>query len=654
MARTYIKPWTNPVVRGTSVSCWGRTYDFAGSILPSRVLSQRENILAAPFSVQIIVGGEAVRIENPHFSVVTADEEAVHYKTTATANNISLECLMTTEFDGMTRVDMTITPLKTIRVDSLDLIVPLKSEYAKLFHHSSIYPLYDWKWMEKRMNAGIVKPEGMKLPFVFHIWLGNDDRGIQLFSESDEAWSPADPDSAVTVTPANNVTTLRMNLLNDYVLKQPWKWTFGFIATPVKPFPSEFYTKHYSHMGGYGIESRDCVELPANAENPPSYLDMLHQWGVKCLGIHERWSDEQSLPRPKESDKPRLKSLIQACHDKGMQFVVYTGCYMGSKSPEYTRDWDTQPVGDNYQYQRPLRDNGDICRITCNNTGYPELLIKEYAKAFEEYGFDGLYLDGLTCPVPCNNTKHGCGYVGKNGEIKCTMPIWRTRELIKTLYRMVKDKSSPGPLVAHTSGSILLPALSFVDFYQDGEHMLAYRIGSKYFPEEAFRAQMAGHNFGIPAVHQPNPSIWLKNMEAERQRAITFCLLYDVLWFWHPEHQLDIWKAWDSFGMTSAKYVPFWRISELVSLSNARCDVRVSAYLDKGRGALFVVGNLGKSAQSFKLRIKRSGLGLDSACKLRARDEIIGGLELWVQGDEVTLTVPAGRFRMVSVQSLER
>jgi hypothetical protein len=237
MARTYIKPWTTPVIRGTAVSCWGRTYDYARNILPSRVLSQKDNILAAPFNVQIVVDRKVVGLENPHFSSVTADEEAVRYKTAATAGDITLECLITTEFDGTTRVDMTVTPLKPSRVDSLDLIVPLKCEYAKLFHHSSIYPLYDWQWMEKRMNAGIVKPEGMKLPFVFHIWLGNDDRGIQLFSESDEAWSPADPDSAITVSPANNVTTLRMNVLSDYILTQSWKWTFGFIATPVKPFP---------------------------------------------------------------------------------------------------------------------------------------------------------------------------------------------------------------------------------------------------------------------------------------------------------------------------------------------------------------------------------------------------------------------------------
>ena len=637
-------------MRGAAVSCWGRVYDYRGNFLPSRVVSQGDNILAAPVTVEIVVDHKPIRWERTQFTVSSVDDEAVHYRTTATAGDISIECLITTEFDGTTRVDMSVIPLRPTRIDSLDLVVPFKSSYATLFHHSSTYPLYDWKWMEKRMNAGAVGPEGMKLPFVFHIWLGNDDRGMQLFSESDEAWSPADPESAVTVTPTKGVTTLRMNALGNCLLAQSWKWTFGFIASPVKPFSKEFYTKHYSHMGSYGIERQRYGGLPADSEHPP-YLDVLHKWGVRNLGIHERWQEEQSLPRPKESDKPRLKSLIQACHNKGMQFTVYTGCYMGTKSREYTRDWDVQPVGDNYQYQRPLRDNGDICRITCNNTGYPELLVREYAKAFHEYGFDGLYMDGLTCPLPCNNTKHGCGYIGKDGKLQCTMPIWRTRELIKSLYRMVKDRIAPGSLVAHTSGSVLLPALSFADFYQDGEHMLAYRLGSEHFPEAAFRAEMAGHNFGIPAAHQPNPPIWLKNMDGERHRAITFCLLYDVLWFWHPEHQLDIWKAWDSFGMKHADYVPFWKTNELVSITKAESDVRVSAYLDKGRGALFVIGNLGMSARSVKLKFKRLGLGLDPFCKLRSRDEVIGGIDLWMQGDELTLNVPAGRFRMVSVQS---
>ena len=284
----------------------------------------------------------------------------------------------------------------------------------------------------------------------------------------------------------------------------------------------------------------------------------------------------------------------------------------------------------------------------CPNSGFPDLQVKLFDEAFKEYGFDGLYLDGPAASLPCNNMEHGCGYVGKDGKPHQTMPIWKPRETMKRLWRMVKSQPRPCIIVGHTSGSLTLPILSFVDKYLDGEHLLGWRkIGTDEYPEDILRAEMSGHNFGIPALQLP----LRERTDAEQERARTLCLLYDALMEWSPQSTWDIWRAYDSFGMDKVKWIPFWRSDGLASCGDS--DVRISAYLDKGRGALFVVANLGTEEAKVELVVKRSGLGLKAGRGLRARDEA-EGTDIEMSDDKVALTVKPGTFRLISIQAEKR
>lgn len=630
---------SSPRVDGDSVRCWGRAYEFRGTLLPSRVVTQGENVLDSPMHLAARANGAAVTWGASRFYVVGVDDRSVRFATHASGFCLSAECRYAVEFDGCTRVDLRLTAPRPVRLDSLDLLIPLRTRHAGLFHHSSVYPVYVWDWPRKRLNAGEVGPKGFTLPFVHHLWLGDDDRGLQVFAESDQPLAPADPESVVTVIPRGAVTCLKLNLLTGHRLSGTWEWSFGFMATPVKPYPGDRHDLRYCQYGKYGIEKNRADGQPADTDHPP-FLDELNRMGVRFVGYHESWSEEQSLPRPKNPDD--LVSLTKGCHDRGMGLAVYTGCYMSTSSREYSKDWDVMPFGDHYQYQRP--DNGHVCRVVCNNTPYPDLLLRLYAAAFKRYGLDGLYLDGLTCPLPCSNTKHGCGYVGRDGRVHPTMPIWRTRELMKGLDRIVHDQGKRGVIVSHTSSSILMPALAFADAYFEGEHLLSYmRIGSPEYPEALLRAEMCGRHFGVTGTQLPSG-----RTPEERERARTVCLLHDILMIWHPEHQADIWRAFDSFGAAGARWVPFWKVSSILAVTGGD-SVRVSAYVQQGRGALFVVGNLGVSEVTTALTVRRGAVGLRAGATLRARDEV-AGTPLDMRGDTLAVEVKAGTFRLVSVE----
>ena len=627
-AGAVMKPWTPVALKDRAVSCWGRTYSYDSSVLPSRIVTQRGNILASPVEIAAVVGGRRVQWGRASFKSLDSNAESARYVTRASSDKLSVECRFDTEFDGVTRVDLTVTPKGRVKLDSLDIVFPLKREYALLFHHYPAGPVFEWDWPKKQINSGTVPSTGLKLPFVFALWLGNDDRGIQIFSESDESWSPADPKSAITVSPRGE---LRLNVLANYDLSAKWSWSFGFVATPVKPFWMGHYRTHYCQSGTYGEEK-------SPGEGKPCGLDHLEKAGVNYLGCHEMWSDEQSLPRPKDPDQ--LRSLIKGCHERGIGLVLYTGTWMSTRSPEFNNDWRSKPIDDFFVYERG--DNHDKCYYMCTNSDFRDLQLKLYEEAFKEYGMDGLYLDGPAATLPCSNAVHGCGYVGKDGKRHCTMPIWKPRETMKRFHALVKGQPRPCIIVGHTSASITLPILSFVDVYLDGEHLLAWRkLGTDQYPEDIFRAEMIGRNFGIPAIQLP-----INGDETERERARTISLTYDVTMEWHYGHMVDIWRAWDRFGVYGSKWVPFWKSGGIAEIDKP--EFRVSAYVHRGRGALFVVANMGDAVSTAQVGIKRPGLGIAKQVPLGARDEC-SGESLPVQDDTVSVEVKSGSFRMISV-----
>ena len=632
-------PWASLEIKGNTVSCWGRNYRFDGTLLPARISSQERNILAAPVKLAAVVNGRELNWKQATFKSTGKSSEAVDYGTKASAAGVTARCEFSTEFDGCTRVELTLESPAPLKIDSLDLIVPLRPAHAQFFHHSSTLPVYVWDWPKKQLNAGRVGEQGLKLPFVYFIWLGSDEGGLQMFAESDQALAPAEPTAVVTVTPGRETSVLRFHLLSNYTLNGSWHWTFGFMATPVKAYPRDVSSLRYCQMGGYGIEDHYWGDKPPADGYPPA-LDLLKASGVNYVGFHENWSEQQSLPRPKEP--ARLVSLINGCHTRGMGLVLYTGCWADMTSPEFTNRWEMPPLADHYQYQRP--DNTHICRACCNDSGYSELLISSYGAALAKWGFDGLYLDGLTSPLPCLNTNHGCGYLGRDGQTHPTMPIWRSRELVKNLRGLFTGRNRPGILVAHTSGTVLLPVLSFADTYLDGEHLGNYfKMGAAEFPEVLMRSEMYGRNFGIPCTQLP-----VRGTAPEVERGRTLSLLYDSLVTWSQDYQKDIWRAWKAFGMDGARWLPWWDSKALASCNAS--DFRISAYVQDKRGALLVVANLGTNQSVATVTLRRKACGLGAQRLLETRDESTGQA-MASPGDTFSIPVNAGSFKLISVQA---
>ncbi len=276
----------------------------------------------------------------------------------------------------------------------------------------------------------------------------------------------------VEVVVNDSEVVLRARLL-DSTVRLPVTFTFGFQATPVKPWPTDFHEWRIWHVPQLGVGST----LPVPKEwwlchrafpdrNPQATLDRAAELGAKTAVFHEDWLPIQNYPvTAPEAD---FKRIVDACHERGMKVLVYHGYELSSLAPEWAELSDEVLVKDTQGritpgwYRHPEQRDFRVCY----NSVWADRLADGIGEARRRYGFDGLYLDGTIEPWGCCNERHGCGYRAADGSLRPTYPIFGVRRLMQRLYAMFH----PGGLIsAHQSTCCATPTLAWADSYWDGE-----------------------------------------------------------------------------------------------------------------------------------------------------------------------------------------
>ncbi len=630
------------------LSCYGREYRI-DSLFPASIKSQNNELLAEPIELRILAGSKNLEKTEVSCETVEIKPGLVRIKNCCKiGQNLKSSTLISAEFDGLLRFDVEISANNSAKIDCLDLIIPFVSEIATLFHY---YPTQMVWWEpEWDINSGILPQEGLELPFTFHIWIGNDDIGLQWFAESDEGWIPEGRNKVIVIKKKANKTELKINILTETEIESSFRFTFGLIASPVKPFTKKYRTWHYNHQAQWGMEHHRFSSHPLKNGKPaikdsPSWLDELQKAGARFLGFHEWWSRLQSLARPYFPDS--FQSLLESVHEKDMKLIPYTGVYLSELASEYDPSWRIGPPEKMYVYDRGKYETQEPLQrahIMCCNTPYPNLLIDEFEKLFNEYQIDGIYTDGLAVPLPCTNMEHGCGYFDSDGILRPTAAIFQSREMMKKFHHICQSQNRETLFVSHTSACILLPVLSFSDAYLDGEHLLSKkRAATSELPLEALRAEMCGHNFGIPCYVLPS-----EDPVYGRDYNRGIALVHDVLMPWNIFDQSDIWKAFDSFGVEGSEWIPYWKSDSI--LKNAKPEgLLISAYAKQNQGLLLVCFNSNETKSRAEINIDEAKLGLRDGFTVRdaVTDEGLSLSDGWI-----SFGIKPGSFRLVAAENI--
>lgn len=651
-----IGPWTPVTARadpgGAEVATWGRKHRFANSALPTSVTTGDREILAAPIRLIGQSNDRPIEWKRGGNLLLRADESHAIISGWQAGDDLIVNTTTRVEFDGLLRVDLVVLPQHktSAKLSRLWLEVPLRRDGVGLFHY------FPGKWGSS-MNSGELPAAGLALPFKPLVWLGREDGGLAWFAESDRGWQPQDPGRAIEVIPGDADVILRVRLL-DSAARLPITVTFGFQATPVKPWPKDFHEWRFWHVPQLGVGST----LPVPKEwwlchrafpdhDPLPTLDRAAQLGAKTAVFHEDWAPIQNYPLT--TPEAEFKQIVAACHKRGMKVLVYHGYEFSPLAPEWAELHDEVLVKNAKGeitpgwYRHPEQRDFKVCY----NSVWADRLADGIETARNRYGYDGLYLDGTVEPWACCNERHGCGYRASDGSLKPTYPIFAVRHFMQRLYGMFHPRG--GLISAHQSTCCATPTLAFAHSYWDGEQFAGGELSGdvlKNLPLGTFRAEFMGRNFGIPCefLAYERPPQWTM------EHALAVSMLHDVrvrpCGIAALAKMSPIWDAMTRFGADGAEWHPYWEPEPLATAQPK--SVKISLYhRPKSKGVegrmLLVVSNLSPDQPTtgqVTLDISRLGMA-----PKRATDALSGEALPCTNG-QLTVALQPMRMRLVCVE----
>ena len=618
-------PWTPlEVAKGKgphapfSISCWGRTYALDALGLPGRVTSDGAQLLQAPVALKISARGNPVAWRAASTSLVGKSATRVRLKGSAKSDLGTLRWTCTAEFDGMLRYDLTLLPARGAVADEMELRVPLNPASATLQH--VVASAFNTARGAVPPGQGTV----FKTNWALYWWLGDEERGLAGFCESDEAWDRVDRTDGFRIerTP-QSVDAVWSFAGKPRRLDRPWRFTFGLQATPVK----------------------DITGWRKWRLTPGPHPNVQILWPTPPVIRYYGY--------PEATDPQKYAARVKDSHAKGIGVVPYSIINaISGQAPEwsfYGEEWANGAAdpgsADVAEYKAavygcsPARDWIDF--VVWANDRY-----------VRKYDLDGLYHD-WTLVLPSSNRASGCGYL-RDGRVRPTYPLFATRELYQRIYTMLKEygkaRGKEMFMMGHMSSQMVIPLLSFCDSYLDGEQFTGL-VKDDYLdvmPLDHIRAEFMGHNWGVMPFFLPEFRGDFAEKPEPTRHLVGLSLLHDfALWpLWCKTDEVNrVYEALDEFGIVDAELLPYWGNADLVGGQSEA--VNCTAYRKPKGGALLCVVNLTRQAQTPTLAVNWARLASPGAPSVV---DALTKAPVPVQGNSVTVEIQPLNFRLLWVR----
>ena len=132
-----------------AVDCWGRKYTFDNASFPTQVTTGHRPLLVAPIRLSAVLDSQPMELQaNPLRVARHAPTDVVLEGSTAHAS-LQTEVKATLEYDGMLRLDCTLTPKRDVMLNQLFLEIPLAPDQATLYHY------WPGHWGTRRKLGGL-------------------------------------------------------------------------------------------------------------------------------------------------------------------------------------------------------------------------------------------------------------------------------------------------------------------------------------------------------------------------------------------------------------------------------------------------------------------------------------------------------------------
>jgi hypothetical protein len=631
-----IAPWTPMVHKGDQVDVWGRSMTIGTAGLPSQIVTQQRQILASPITIVADTDHGAVNAVAESTQTITDTDHRVVTQSNAKLGGLSISAKTTTEFDGMYKVQMTLTPQQAMSVKALKIVIPINPEFANYIHACGEGIRYGFSYgYIPKDKIGVLwssrQVDGQPMlvgSFIPYVWVGNEHGGLCWFADSDEGWMPDDKVPAIELRrDSPDHVNLVLNLIGqNAVIDAPRTITFAFQATPVKPL-----------RAGWRMDTWSTAD---------SFQDFCR---VEPKGGHLIWN-----ALPFTLDTSASKKMVEQRHqmDDNYNFGV-TGKYHANAVPYFENngiDKNFAPAvayfGD--EWHARVSDSQCYCKTLS------DFIVYNLGKWCKETGIDGWYVDNVR-PVADDNIDAGRGYRLPDGRVQPSYQMFDTRDFFLRVRAVFAENGKSGKFVLHMTNHMIMPWIGAADLALDGEDHVTFPEMGKDFIDfwslERMRLDYPEQSGVGVTFLQEYQGKWDHTDLKRVIRAYTaMTILNDVLPGANPNgDNQEVWRGRDRFGMETAdvKFVPYWDKNNGVSVDGEK--LYASSWRKPG-SILIAVVDTGDAATA-TLHLDVTKLGLGAAATLTTMDADTGDtLKL---APNATLQIPINHhdYRQILIRS---
>lgn len=643
-------PFTPLETDGHLVRAVLREHRHGASGLWDGLVSEGQEVLAGPMRWE--VEGDtpegtprAWPVQAEGWRVTSRRPTAVRGESKWTAGPVRASVQTDYDYDGMMRTRLQLEPTANASIRRLSLVIPLRDRLVRYMHSvgdglrhnfAGFTPSGQGRvWDSSKANK--LEIVGTFYPY---LWLGDGERGLCWFADTDRDWVLDDKTPALDLTRDGETLLLRVHFITrPGPLRRSHQIVFGLQATPTKPMPEGWRR----WTGGPQVPLGRSVR----------WVGATFYWGGLSYDVYpyhyqfDIFEKFKAARRTGEIDQKFIDTWMrrwESVAPKGGQqeeFLrrhIQAGFYAAKSAP-----WSqgarlfgyTNPRGVGFHVPEFATFQDEWLRTRWFNRNWSPTGANDYdvspSPSFQDYAlwyyrkmlacYEGVYWDNTFLSAHFDPVV-GESWTDAQGRIHPTLGLWHMRDLIKRtaimLWQETKDwpaSRRPAITLSHMTNTMLVPVNSFLNCTMDWEWKYGYDDFQDRFSADSTVAETIGRQVGawptILAGGHPDPKD-PRNDFMWRTR-LGVALVHEFRVFdWQPARDVEIYRKLFEFGYgtPSCRVFNYWQDGHPVRVDGIRaCTIAMAC----GKSAIVVVTDYGEGGPCrVSLDLKQLGVGPDA------------------------------------------
>lgn len=565
-----IPPFTPVKVRRKTVETVLRKHIMNNQGLWEQVISEEVPILSTPMRFEVKIDGKNEVIKEGRIRFTDLKESKVKFRTNWETKSVKSEVSGFYEMDGMMKITLDLKPKEDVKIDEINLIIPVKKEIAKLMHVCTDGLRFNYSgkipdgegvvWESKNASRNFLKGT-----FIPYIWIGNEKQGICWFASNDKDWIFDDKTSTHIVEKKNDCVLLKVKFITKPdKLRRERKIVFALQATPTKPMPEKPLTWRKwvftsSIPGTFNpVILGSCYYwgglTPCGDFYPRNKDFSIYEWmretrenGKVPQDKFKKWLEGYDENSPKyEIYKRHMYATANTLKSKPDKVIVYTnarGIAINKEFFTFQDEW----LLDSYT-SRKWKKGGVISYGVSPVKSFQDFALYYFKRMLDSKAIDGIYFDN-TFLKSNFDILSGIPYIDDNGNLRPGVDIFEMREYLKRVAILVHQMGQPWINVSHMTNTQIVPINTWVGVNLDWE----WKYGLDDFQDRFTRDFIRTESIGVKTGCVPLVLYGIFGEEKEKipwvQRTqIGTTLLHEIkVWQYYPLRN-KIYRVFFDFG----------------------------------------------------------------------------------------------------------